>query len=255
MRLRILTLAVLVTLLAAAVGVSQSLAQTEPAPTEGPEAQEATEVPAEEPTEVPPAEEPTEVPQAEDPTEAPQEATTPEDEDDDGSGDDDNNMLLIFGLIAAGAVVLIAFIALLAGRGRKSSGGGPDWNSRASEAYGKAAALHDSIGVELAVSTPISDGPAARERWQDVQRRTDDLTADLHVLETSAKNEQQTATLRQMLASLAALRSSTMTPAAAAGAVEPPAPGQPSPGAQLAAQIRQRLTDFDGDVRALRALL
>jgi hypothetical protein len=223
----------------------------EPAPTQ--QQEEPTEAPA--PTDEPA--EPTEAPAATDvPVEQPTDVAGTPTEEGDGDDDDDNNTWLIIALVIAGIVVLIGLAGLLFGR--RGSGGGPspsdDWGHRASEAYGKAAALHDSIAVELASTTPLSDDPAARQRWQEVQRRIDDLSADLHVLETRPKNEQAAATLRQMFATLTALRSATLaeTPTAPA---EPPVAGQPSPSENLAGLIRQRLADFDGEVRAFRTLL
>jgi hypothetical protein len=250
---------------------AQTPSDTEPSPTE-------TAVPTETtaptsttaPTEPPPTEQPTEPP-----------APSPTAEGEEEEDDDDTNTRLIIGLIIGGILAVVGLAGLLFGRRGKGGGPSAGWQERATDTYGKAAALHDAMSVELAVTSPLSDDAEARQRWQNFQPRIDELSTELHALAATPKNEQAAAALTGLIGSLTPLRSALLwqppvAPPPPAGAppgtpppapqaapsdqpppVQPPsaAPVGPSPSEQLTAHIRQRLAEFDVEVRRFRTVL
>lgn len=184
---------------------------------------------------------PTDTPE---PTATAEPTPTPAPEEEEAADEDDDLpwLLIVLGGIA-GALLLLLLVVLLTRRGPDA---GALWRSRATDAYGRAAATHDAISMELATTTPAADDARARQRWQEIERRLDDLAAELHALSTNPPTQELERAVNRLLAALHALRS------AVSAEVPPEAP--PQPPQQLAALIRQRLSELDAEIRRLREL-
>ncbi len=141
--------------------------------------------------------------------------------------------------ILLGALVLVGAIVLIVRSAGRRSAAAADWRSRIIDAYAKGSALHDAMSVAETPGALAADDAAAR--WNDIQRRSDDLAQTLYALRESAPDEDNRARAADALASLQAVRSAMDAERAPGGA-----------GAEYAEVVRSRLQSFEASLRALR---
>lgn len=128
---------------------------------------------------------------------------------------------------------------VLAARHRSAAAAAAAWRSGVIDAYAGGAALHDAMTV---AETPGAFLAAdADVRWQDIQRRADDLVQRLYALREAAPDEAQRSRVVDVLTALQAVRSAMDAERAPMGA-----------GERQAEVVRDRLVNFDASLRALR---
>jgi hypothetical protein len=156
---------------------------------------------------------------------------------DAGSG---SGSSLIWLWIAIGAVILIGLIVGIVRASGRRSAAAAGWQDRVVGVYAESAALCDSM---RAAETP--GALAARDadaRWSDIQRRADDLTRTLYALREAAPDEDERASVSDVLVALQGTR-------AAMDAERGPG-GRDARSAQA---VRSRLLAFEAAIRGLRA--
>jgi hypothetical protein len=154
-----------------------------------------------------------------------------------GSG---SSSSLIWLWIVIGVVVLIALIVGIARVFGRRSAAAAGWQDRVVGVYAESAALCDSM---RAAETP--GALAARDadaRWSDIQRRADGLARTLYALREAAPDEDERASVSDVLVALQGTR-------AAMDAERGPS-GRDVRSAQV---VRSRLLAFEAAIRALRA--
>jgi hypothetical protein len=154
-----------------------------------------------------------------------------------GSG---SSSSLIWLWIVIGVVVLIGLIAGIIRVSGRRSAAAAGWQDRVVSVYAESAALCDSM---RAAETP--GALAARDadaRWSDIQRRADGLTRTLYALREAAPDEDERASVSDVLLALQGSR-------AAMDAERGPG-GEDGSSAQV---VHSRLLAFAAAIRALRA--
>jgi hypothetical protein len=124
------------------------------------------------------------------------------------------------------------------------------WRRQASSLYSTAAALHDSMNVDLAARRPAA--AAGAERWHETEQRMDALTVELHALETQPAAPAERQAVQALLTSLNTLRAAGQTDATLRSQEEP------ASDAQLTASdtiLRQRLSEFGVALQEFRTRL
>lgn len=198
---------------------------------------------------------PTEVPEAPGDEEAPTGAGVEDEAQDGGPGDDD---FPLWGWIVIGAAVVLAVVGLIVwlGRGRRSAAAEQSsWRNRALDTYGKAVGIHDAVVADL-TTAPLSGVAVedAKRRWANAERRIDDLTAELHALEARPPDDTSAGAVRDLLTTLGTLRSAVQSHYYVRTRDEAPTLTD----AQLEESeslVRQRLSEFDGSLRALKTVV
>jgi hypothetical protein len=141
--------------------------------------------------------------------------------------------------ILLGALVVIGVIMLIVRSAGRRSTAAAGWRSRIIDAYAKGSALNDAMSV---AETPGALAAAdASARWYDIQRRADDFAQTLYALREAAPDEDESARVANVLASLQAVRSAMEAERAPGGA-----------GPQHTEIVRGRLMSFEASLRALR---
>jgi hypothetical protein len=107
-------------------------------------------------------------------------------------------------LAGLGALVLIGLIVWLARSSSRRANATAAWRSRRLNAYAEGAALHDAI---LSVQGHQMQPDEAAARWADIQHRADNFNQRLYQLRETAPDEQERASVDELLVSLQALRS------------------------------------------------
>jgi hypothetical protein len=142
--------------------------------------------------------------------------------------------------IVIGVVVLIGLIVGIVRASGRRSAAAAGWQDRVVGVYAESAALCDSM---RAAETP--GALAARDadaRWSDIQRRADGLTRTLYALREAAPDEDERASVSDVLLALQGSR-------AAMDAERGPG-GEDGSSAQV---VHSRLLAFAAAIRALRA--
>lgn len=174
----------------------------------------------------------------------------------DGGAGDDEFPLWGWIVIAAAAVLVIGGLIAWLQRGRRRAAAEKSvWSDRALDTYGRAVVIHDALVADL--STGLLAGVAVEDtkrRWGDAERRIDDLTAELHALKARTPDDTSARAVRDLLTTLGALRSAVQSHFYVRTRDEAPTLTE----AQLEESeslVRQRLSEFDGSLRALKAVL
>jgi hypothetical protein len=141
--------------------------------------------------------------------------------------------------VAVGIVVAAGLLiwALVAHRRRSAAATG--WRARVIDAYAKGSALHDAMA---AAETPGAlTSPDAGFRWSDLERRADDYSQLLYVMQQEAPGEIERILVADVIASLQAARSA-MAAERSTGAYD----------STLAGIARDRIAFFASSVNSLR---
>jgi hypothetical protein len=144
--------------------------------------------------------------------------------------------ILVGAVVIAGVVVVLLVLRYMGVRGSVVTGG---WIAEAIDAYTKGMALHEAISAATAPDALAA--PDSGTRWADIQRRADDLSQELHMLQHTAADPEDRATATDALGSLQALRSALDDLSNAPR------------DAERVAAIRDRAAVFEKSLRALRA--
>jgi hypothetical protein len=195
------------------------------------------------------------------PTEAPVEEETPPAEpidgaaQDGGAGDDD---FPLWGWIVIGAAAALVFAGLIVwlGRGGRSAAAvQSNWGNMALDTYGRGVAIHDAVLTDL-TTAPLAGVAVedAKRRWASAERRIDDLTAELHALEARPPDGTSARAVRDLLTTLGTLRSAVQSHFYVLTRDEAPALTDEQL-EESGSLVRGRLSEFDGALRALRAVV
>ncbi|TET49712.1 MAG: hypothetical protein E3J64_09285 [Anaerolineales bacterium] len=198
---------------------------------------------------------PTEAPEAPVEEETPPAAGVEGEAPDAGPGDDE---FPLWGWIVIGAAAALVFAGLIVwlGRGGRSAAAvQSSWGNMALDTYGRGVAIHDAVLADL-TTAPLAGVAVedAKRRWANAERRIDDLTAELHVLEARTPDDTSARAVRDLLTTLGTLRSAVQSHFYVRTRDEAPTLTD----AQLEESeslVRQRLSELDGALRALKTVV
>ena len=143
--------------------------------------------------------------------------------------------------IVIGLVVLIGAIVLIARSARRRAATAASWRTKIIDVYAEGSALLDAMRIADARGL-IAGDPVADAQWSDIQRRADDLARELYALREKARDDEDRASVADVLAVLQSARSA-MDSQRVSGAVS-------GPGEEL---VRSRLAAFEVSLRTLRS--
>jgi hypothetical protein len=138
-------------------------------------------------------------------------------------------------VVVIGVIVVVLVLRYMGVRDSVVTGG---WIAEAIEVYRKGSALHEAMTVAVQPGALATAGGA---RWADIQRRADDLAAELHALQQAAVGPEDRSAAADALGSLQAARSAMEAYRDAGG------------DAGQAEAVRGRLSAFEESLRALRS--
>jgi hypothetical protein len=139
-------------------------------------------------------------------------------------------------VVVIGVIVVVLVLRYMGVRDSVVTGG---WIAQAIDVYRKGSALHEEM---TATVQPGGLGTAAGgDRWADIQRRADDLAAELDALQQAAVGPEDRSAAAEALGSLQAARSAIETYRDAGG------------DAGQAEAVRGHLSAFEESLRALRS--
>jgi hypothetical protein len=143
---------------------------------------------------------------------------------------------LVGAVVVIGAIVVVLVLRYMGVRDSVVTGG---WIAQGIDAYRKGSVLHEEMtaAVRSGALATAADGA----RWADIQRRADDLAADLHALQQAAVGPEDRSAAANALGLLQAARSAMEAYRDAGGDS-----GQ-------AGAVRGRLDAFEESLRALRS--
>lgn len=145
---------------------------------------------------------------------------------------------LIWLWVVLGALVLLGIILWATRSPGRSSVAAGSWRSRAVDAYAKGAAFDGAVRAAERQGTFTGGADA---RWNDVQRRADDLTETLYAMRETAPNEDRRAQVADTLAALQAVRYAVDAQRAPGGV-----------GAQQSGPLHSRLFALESALNELR---
>jgi hypothetical protein len=143
---------------------------------------------------------------------------------------------LLGAIVVIGVIVVVLVLRYMGVRDSVVTGG---WLAQGIDAYRKGSALHEKMTAAVqpgALGT--ADGAA---RWADIQRRADDLAAELNALQQAAVGPEDRSAAADALGSLHEARSAMEAYRDAGG------------DAEQAEAVRDRLSAFEESLRALRS--
>ena len=139
-------------------------------------------------------------------------------------------------VVVIGVIVVVLVLRYMGVRDSVVTGG---WLAQGIDAYRKGSALHEEMAA--AVHSGALGTAAGGARWADIQRRADDLAAQLNALRQAAVGPEDRSAAADALGSLQAARSAMETYRDAVG------------DAGQAEAVRGRLSAFEESLRALRS--
>ncbi len=143
--------------------------------------------------------------------------------------------------IVIGLVVLIGAIVLIARSARRRAATAASWRTKIIDVYAQGSALLDAMRIADARGLVAGD-PVADAQWSDIQRRADDLARELYALREKARDDEDRASVADVLAALQSARAA-MDSQRASGAAS-------GPGEEL---VRSRLAAFEASLHTLRS--
>jgi hypothetical protein len=144
--------------------------------------------------------------------------------------------LVVGAVVVIGVIVVVLVLRYMGVRDSVVTGG---WLAQGIDAYRKGSELHDAMTAAVQPRTLATAGDGAR--WADIQRRADDLAAELNALQQAAAGPEDRSTAADALGALQAARSAVEAYLDAAG------------DAGQAEAVRGRLSAFEDSLRALRS--
>jgi hypothetical protein len=144
--------------------------------------------------------------------------------------------LVVGAVVVIGVIVVLLVLRYMGARDSVVTGG---WLAQGIDAYRKGSELHDAMTAAVRPRALATAGGGAR--WADIQRRADDLAAELNALQQAAAGPEDRSAAADALGALQAARSAVEAYLDAAG------------DAGQAEAVRGRLSVFEDSLRALRS--